>query len=237
MLGYDGFMITDHNSYRGCHIWHLMDHRFKDPNFTVLCGIEYDTKDAGHVLVVLPDGFYPALLHIRGMRVKKLAGLVHRHGGILGLAHPFGIPSSSAMSFKLMDNDYLRFMDFIEVFNTCEKPLSNKLARELADKYGLPGFAGTDAHNAQFIGMAATNIDYEIHCNNDLIAAVKSGAHITAQGQEREETLKGKAKDLGVSQLGYTIYNRGIAKLQMPIRKFKHQKLAKHKPFQFSKKK
>lgn len=241
VLGYDGFMITDHNSYNGCHYWHLQKtlRKYRNlENFTVLCGIEYDTKDAGHVLVVMPDGIFLPIFRIRGMRARKLANIVHRFGGILGLAHPYGIPSSSAMSFKLMNDDIIKHMDFIEVFNTCEKPLSNQLARKLAEKFDLPGFAGTDAHNGQFIGMAATEIDWEIHCNNDLIAAVKAGAHIEASGTEREDTLKGMAKEMWFSQLGYRIYNRGLAKLKMPRRKLQSRKLNRgHRPFSFNKRK
>ena len=26
ILGYDGLMITDHNSYRGCRAWHRIQH-------------------------------------------------------------------------------------------------------------------------------------------------------------------------------------------------------------------
>ncbi len=239
MLGYDGFMITDHNSYRGCARWAMMKKQseYKDIDFTVLCGIEYDTKDAGHVLVVMPDGLYLPVFRIRGMRARKLAGIVHRHGGILGLAHPFGIPSSSAMSFKLMTRENIQCMDFIEVFNTCEKPLSNDLAQQLAERYELPGIAGTDAHNSQFIGMAATVFDTEIRCNNDLILAIKNGTGITVSGTEREDTLKGKAKEMWFSQLGYKIYNRGLGKAKMPRRKFHANKLNRgHKPFLFGNK-
>ena len=54
-LGYDGFMISDHNSYKGCKAWDKLktDPRYRD--FHVIRGIEYDTKDAGHILVIMPD--------------------------------------------------------------------------------------------------------------------------------------------------------------------------------------
>lgn len=236
MLNYDGFMITDHNSYRGCHRWASMkkQKQYRDLQLTVLCGIEYDTKDAGHVLVVMPDGLYLPVFRIRGMRARKLAGIVHRHGGIIGLAHPFGSPSSSAMSFRLMTRENIQCMDFVEVLNTCEKPESNELARQLSERYELPGIAGTDAHNSQFIGMAATEIDADIRCNNDLIAAIKSGAPISISGTEREDTLKGMAKEMWFSQIGYKIYNRGLGKVRMPRRKFHARKLNRgHKPFRF----
>ncbi len=223
-LGYDGFMIADHNSYKACKKWAYERDLPEYSGMTVICGIEYDTKDAGHVLVILPDGVFPTLLRIRGMRCRKLIRVVHELGGILGLAHPFGVPSSSAMGFKLMDIKWLEDMDFVEVFNTCEKADSNYLASELAAKFDLPGFAGTDAHNAKYIGMAWTDIDATIHCNNDLIAAVKNGVSITAGGIEREDTKKSKAKDHWVGILGYKIYNRGLSKVKMPRRKFIHHR-------------
>ncbi|MCQ2547343.1 MAG: PHP domain-containing protein [Clostridia bacterium] len=229
MLGYDGFMIADHNSYRGCRAWHKIQNHPKYKDFTVICGIEYDTKDAGHVLVIMPDGVYLPLLKIRGMRCSKLVNVVHSLGGILGLAHPFGIPSSSAMGFRLMNNDLIHQMDFIETFNTCEKEDSNRLATELAAKYGLPGFAGTDAHSGKYIGMAATETSREIRCNNDLIEAVLEGAAFSAGGAEREETRKSRAKDHWTSQIGYKIYNRGLAKAKVFRRKASHRRLMKHK--------
>ncbi|MDO4868699.1 MAG: CehA/McbA family metallohydrolase [Bacillota bacterium] len=224
MLGYDGFMFADHNSYRACKKWAYMRDLPEYSGMTVICGIEYDTKDAGHVLVVLPDGLYPKLLKIRGMRCMKLIRLVHSLGGIVGLAHPFGVASSSAMGFKLMDIKLLEQIDFVEVFNTCEKHDSNYLASELAAKYGLPGTSGTDAHSSKYIGMAWTEIDADITCNVDFIDAIKNGTIISATGIERKDTKKGKAKDHWTGILGYKIYNRGLSKLKMPRRKYMHRK-------------
>lgn len=250
-LGYDGFMIADHNSYRGCRAWDAIKDEQKYRNLTVIRGIEYDTKDAGHVLIIMPDDVYLGIFRIRGMRLRKAIKLVHKFGGIIGLAHPFGAAGSSAMGFKLMDEDFISQLDFIETFNTCEAPLSNELAKALADKYGLPGFAGSDSHVTEYIGMAATIINTvdstdscngltaQITCNNDLIAAVQQyntartnstdNTHaaplITATGIEREETKKAKRKEHWTGVLGFKIYNRGIGKLVCPYRKYQHHRL------------
>ena len=228
-LGYDGFMISDHNTYKGCKAWDKiksMPELQEDlANFTVIRGIEYDTKDAGHVLIVMPDDLYIRLFHIRGMRLRKLIYVVHSCGGVVGLAHPFGAASSSAMGFTIMNHDLIDELDFIEVFNTCEAPVSNELACELAEKYGLPGTAGTDAHRAEYIGMACTEIDAEIRCNNDFINAIIGGARIEASGTEREETRSGKAKEHWTGVLGYKFYNRGIAKFRSAHRKLGHYRL------------
>lgn len=232
-LGYDGFMITDHNSYRGCLEWDAIKNLPEYENFTVLRGIEYDTKDAGHVLIVMPDNVYMGIFKIRGMRLKKTIKLVHRFGGIIGLAHPFGVSSSSAMGFKQMDMELLDKLDFLETFNTCETPNSNFLAKELASKHHLPGFGGSDSHVADYVGMACTDIDATITCNNDLISAVKQRASITALGIEREVTKKAKRKEHWTGVIGYKLYNRGIGKLFCPYRKYRHHKLKKHTPLHF----
>ena len=225
--GFDGFMIADHNSYKGCLAWDLFKRHNKDlvEGFTAIRGVEYDTKDAGHVLVIMPDHLYLPVLNIRGMKLRRLLKIVHRFGGILGPAHPFGVKSSSAMHFRNMDHDLIERFDFVETFNTCESELSNTLAAEMAEKYGLPCFGGSDAHEEQYVGMSATIIDAEIRCNNDLIKAVKEKKAIMATGTVREETLKSKSKDHWIGVTAFRLYNRGLAKLIAPYRKLLHMQL------------
>ena len=87
-LGYDGFMIADHNSYRGCKAWDAVSENPIYEDFTVIRGMEYDTKDAGHILVVMPDDVYLPILRVRGMKCRRLIMIVHALGGVLGPAHP-----------------------------------------------------------------------------------------------------------------------------------------------------
>ena len=52
--GFAGMMVTDHNSYNGYRAWQRIRRETGGiPGFTVLRGIEYDTLDAGHILVVM----------------------------------------------------------------------------------------------------------------------------------------------------------------------------------------
>lgn len=225
--GFDGFMIADHNSWRGCLTWDEICDDPKYENFTVIRGLEYDTKDAGHILVILPDGIYPKLLHIRGMKLARLILLVHALGGVLGPAHPYGIATSSMMGFKKMNPRLLKHMDFIEVFNTCELPGSNRLAAAMAQRYQLPGTAGSDAHVPDYIGMACTEIHGNILCNDDMIHAIKLHAMVEAGGRERQSTKKSRAKEHWIGQTAYRLYNRGIGKLRSPHRSYRHYKLSK----------
>lgn len=103
--GFDGMLITDHNSYNGYRAYkklHESTHKYDD--FIVLKGVEYDTLDAGHFLVIMPDRIKLPILEIRGMPLSLLMRIVHVFGGILGPAHPYGAKFLSAMhSKKLKD--------------------------------------------------------------------------------------------------------------------------------------
>ena len=47
--GYDGMLVTDHDSYRGYNRWKAEN---PDIKFRVIRGVEYDTRDAGHFIVI-----------------------------------------------------------------------------------------------------------------------------------------------------------------------------------------
>ena len=99
----------------------------KHTDFVVLKGIEYDTRDAGHILVIMPEGVKIRLLEMRGMPLALLIDLVHRNGGVLGPAHPCG---EKYMSFTHARKFYqspeiIKRFDFVEAFNSCEPVSSN----------------------------------------------------------------------------------------------------------------
>ncbi|MGN0722297.1 MAG: PHP-associated domain-containing protein [Anaerovoracaceae bacterium] len=223
--GFGGMLVTDHDSYRGYRKWFMSGggRRPEARDFTVLCGIEYDTRDAGHFIVILPDGIMPPILRLRGMSVRKLIGIVHMLGGILGPAHPFGTRSASAMFFKKFkkDPELMKKLDFVEGFNTCESSQANMLAVELAKKYGKPCIGGSDSHEERYIGMAYTEIEGKITCNNDMINAVRQGKITDFGGEVREQTAKAKHKEAFYSVWGFKAYNRGLGLVFSPLRKIR----------------
>ncbi|MCD8365145.1 MAG: PHP domain-containing protein [Clostridiales bacterium] len=170
-LGYDGMMITDHNSYKAYrHYLKIKD----DPvfqNFTVLKGIEYDTCDAGHILVVMPENVRMPILELRGLPVRLLIEIVHTFHGILGPAHPTGEKYLSITNFKIYHRnpDILREFDFMEAYNSCISPEANRRAAALAEQYNLPGTGGSDAHKIDCVGLAFTDFAQPIHTETDLI--------------------------------------------------------------------
>lgn len=226
--GFDGMLVTDHDSYRGYYNW--LENRHKHPDFVVLKGVEYDTKDAGHFIVIMPDKVNLKVLKTRGMSIDTLEKVVHTYGGVLGPAHPFGPRSSSAMLFKKMfqSPELIKKFDFVEGFNVCETIKSNQLAQHLALAYNLPCIGGSDSHKAEYVGMGFTEFDQEVRSNDDMIRCIKEG-HIAAfGGTEREWLKKHKKRNSFYATWGFRAYNRSLGFLFTPLRKHRINKLSLH---------
>lgn len=209
--GFGGMLVTDHDSYRGYRYWkkNLKGKKYKD--FIVFKGIEYDTLDAGHILVIMPENIKMRLLELRGIPVQMLIPLVHNYGGILGPAHPCGEKFMSFMNAKAYKRnpDIIKEFDFIEIFNACEPQEVNDKALAIAQQHDLPGTGGSDAHKADCIGLAYTEIPDHINCESDLIVYLKSGAKPVCGGSIYSNTTKekmGKAK--AVLAHSFWIYNK-----------------------------
>ncbi len=226
--GFDGMLVTDHNTYNGYRAWKELRKKTDEyDDFVILKGVEYDTIDAGHILVVMPDNLKLRILEVRGLPVQLLIKIVHRYDGILGPAHPFGAKFLSAMCSEKLKKDkgLIHQFDFVEAFNTCELPESNRKARELAAKYKKPAFGGSDSHSEQYVGTAYTDIDYDIRNCNDLIYAVKNNLIVGCGGQERDPVRQNPMWHLVPVGTAWKVYNQGLAVLKSHKRKVKVQEI------------
>lgn len=218
---FNGMLITDHNSYKAYQYYE--EHRHEDifQNFTILKGIEYDTLDAGHFLIILPSKVSIPLFELRGMPLPLLIKMVHQFGGILGPAHPFGekFLSFGRSHYYKHQEDILREIDFLEGFNACESQEDNDRAVSLAQKYHLPCFGGSDSHNLDNIGLAYTTLSRSIVSTDDLIQYVHEKKETSYGGNRYYGTIKnrlGKWNDLLV--YGYFFYNKFAALWRLPKR-------------------
>ncbi len=221
--GYDGMVITDHDSYKGCRYYRSLPKSQKVEGFTVLYGIEYDTIDGGHMLIIMPDGIGPRLLEIRGLPVGVLVEIVHHYGGIIGPAHPCGEKFLSIFStgvFRYSKSIIKRF-DFIENHNACEEEESNQAARRLARKYRIPGVGGSDAHKSDCVGLGYSIFQEDIHNEQELIGYIKAHKTIISGGSHYEHTTKaklGKANNILVYLFWF--YNKFLAVYRAKSRTF-----------------
>lgn len=212
--GFDGMVITDHNTYNGYRYWKNHIKGKKHTDFVVLKGIEYDTLDAGHILVVMPEGVKMKLLELRGMPAQILIDFVHRNGGVLGPAHPCGEKYMSYTNTKCFykSPDIIKGFDFVEVYNACEPESSNGGAEGLAIKYQKVGVGGSDAHRPNCVGLGYTDFKEDIRTEVDLITAIHGQVETSCGGELYTHTTKdklGKAKAL--FSYSFWIYNKSGA--------------------------
>ena len=223
--GFHGMLVTDHTSYKGYrHYEKIISSKVN--GFVVLKGIEYDTRDAGHFIVIMPDDIHLKLLQLRGLSVRQLEKLVHHFGGIYGPAHPFGPRSSSSMFCFTMRRhpEIMETFDFVEGFNTCERPHANHFAQYMAKLYDKPCIAGSDSHKAEYVGTAYTTFDRPISCNNDLIQAIKERQIADFGGTEREYLKKHKKRHSFAATWGFKTYNRTLGAIISPYRYYQFKK-------------
>lgn len=189
---FQGMLLTDHNSYRAYRYYkkHRNEPLFQD--FIILKGIEYDTLDAGHMIIIMPSSVQLPLLELRGLPVTLLIDIVHAFGGILGPAHPCGEKYMSFCNTRYYQKhpELLKSFDFIETFNACEPIQSNISAKRLALEYDLPGFGGSDAHKVDCTGLGYTDFSEKIFSENALIAYMKQGKHLQSGGIYYHHTTK-----------------------------------------------
>lgn len=178
--GYDGMLVTDHNSYKGYYSITSIPE-----NFVVLKGIEYDSIDSGHLLIILPSKSKSNIFEYRGLKGAEVLRVVHSLGGIVGPAHPFNYSKLGIGNTKFKtDLEYLNKFDFIETFNGSLNDKGHIKAMELAKELNKPCFSGSDSHIVSRVGFGKTEIFEDIKKEDDLIEVIKS-SHFT------EEQAKG----------------------------------------------
>lgn len=222
--GIDGMLITDHDTYNGYRHWKTTFKGKQYKDFVVLKGIEYDTVDAGHILIIMPQGVKMRLLEMRGLPLSELIDFVHYHGGICGPAHPCGEKYLSFANTKCWQKrpELLEKFDFIEVFNACEPMESNAGANYLAKQYGKPGTGGSDAHKPDCAGLGYTEFPKPIKTELDLIMQIRSKEDIKAGGEIYSKVSRdklGKFKD--VYSYSFWVYNSAGALWKKQRRKTK----------------
>lgn len=183
-LGFTGFLITDHNTYKG-YEYAIKELASNYNDFYILKGIEYSTVDAGHILVIMPDGFSLEDIDVKSRKLIDLIEYVHSKNGILGPAHPCSEPYLSIFNCKSYKNNYdiLKQFDFIEVLNAGEKEEENSKAKELAKKYNLPTIGGSDSHHLEHCGLSYAEFNTIIKNNDELIDYIRNKKEIVVNGK------------------------------------------------------
>jgi predicted metal-dependent phosphoesterase TrpH len=156
--------VTDHDSVRGCKA--TMDLASAYPDILIIPGVEISTPN-GDMLVLGTQEMPP-----KPWNPQDIADYAKSIGAVSIVAHPYREYGMGDLAKNLK-------VDAIEVLNGGSTSAANKQAKELAKMVGLPGTAGSDAHQTSELFSVNTQIQASLDID-EVLGAIKSGS-ISAQ--------------------------------------------------------
>ena len=113
--------------------------------------------------------------------IQELHLIVQSAGGFSIAAHPFrgfkmfGVGQLGMTLDQACKKKILQFVDSIEIRNGRVTEKENEVAGNVAEKLGLRGTAGSDAHEIGALGTWVTIFEKDIETETDLLRELKSG--------------------------------------------------------------
>jgi len=152
--------ITDHNTLEGYYKTKELASAYKD--ILIIPGTEITTPNGD--LVILGTTEMPK----EPWTITSIIDFAKERDALIIAAHPYrayGL-GELAKQYKL---------DAIEVLNGTSTPIVNKLAEELAKEMGLPGIAGSDAHNSEELWTVFTEVQASLDVD-EILKSIKKGS-------------------------------------------------------------
>jgi predicted metal-dependent phosphoesterase TrpH len=183
-LKLDGICLTEHQV-----VWDSddVDKLAQAGGIKIFRGNEFTTNQ-GDVLVF---GFYEDIKEL--MIIQELGELVKAAGGFMIAAHPFrgfktfGIGQLQMTVEQACKRKVFEFVDAIEVGNGKLSEDENEMARKVAEKLGLPGTGGSDAHRVDELATWVTIFEKDIQNELELVEELHAGRFTASQRHQRRE--------------------------------------------------
>ncbi len=106
-----------------------------------------------------------------GLSVSETISRIKAQGALVCIPHPFDIVRHSALKAKVIE-EIVDQIDVVEIFNARSPFLrTSAKAQIFAQKYGIPGSAGSDAHTLGEIGRAYVEMP-EFNGRDDFLNAL-----------------------------------------------------------------
>ena len=171
-LKLDGICLTEHQV-----VWDPdeVDKLAGEAGIRIFRGNEFTTNQ-GDILVF---GFYEDIKEL--LIIQELRDKVTAADGYMIVAHPFrgfktfGIGQLQLTVEQACQRKVLEFVDAVEIGNGKLSPDENEMARKVAEKLGLPGTGGSDAHRVDEVGTWVTVFEKDIEDENELLQELHAG--------------------------------------------------------------
>jgi len=151
--------VTDHDSVRGCRAAVELASAYAD--ILVIPGVEVSTTE-GDVVVL---GTYE--LPSKPWTPEVIADFARSLGGVSIVAHPF-------RTYGMGERARKHKIDAIEVLNGGSSQAANNEAKEMAKSMGLPGTAGSDAHQVSELFSVFNKVEASLDVDS-ILKAIKNG--------------------------------------------------------------
>lgn len=152
--------VTDHDSVRGCRA--TVELASSYPDILIIPGVEVSTT-SGDMLVLGTMEMPP-----KPWDPQDVADYAKSVGAVAIVAHPYRLYGMGDVARTLK-------VDAIEVLNGGSSAEANRQAKEMAKECGLPGTAGSDAHQVSELFSVSTQIQAELNVD-DILSAIKKGS-------------------------------------------------------------
>ena len=160
--------VTDHDTAKGLTVTQKLAVAY--PDILIIPGVEISTTE-GDLLILGTEEMPP-----QPWTVEAVVDFARERDCVSVAAHPY-------REYGMGDLARNYKVDAVEVLNGVSSSSSNKLAHDLAKSMGLPGLAGSDAHNPSELFTAYTEVQASLDVD-EILKAIKKGlvaAHSTAR--------------------------------------------------------
>jgi predicted metal-dependent phosphoesterase TrpH len=170
--GLDGICLTEHqNRWETAEIEELA----RNKGIRIFQGNEVTTNQ-GDILVFGYDADPKGVIAIQDLRQEVTAV-----GGLMIAAHPFrgfllfGISQLQLTVEQACQRTAFRYVDGLEIMNCKVTDPENDMARRVAERLGLTGIAGSDAHRPDEVGGCTIVLAREVKTEGELLGELRAG--------------------------------------------------------------
>jgi predicted metal-dependent phosphoesterase TrpH len=165
-LGISCIAIADHGTTEGA----LKMQQLAPPSLKIIVAEEILTTQ-GEIMGMFLKETIPSG---KGITPEEAVKRIREQDGLVNIPHPFETIRGSALKDKVID-EIAKDIDLMEVLNSRSPfPANSNKARIFAEKHGIPGSAGSDAHTVNEIGNAYIEIP-EFNGKDEFLKALAQG--------------------------------------------------------------